>query len=457
MFDLVLHGGTIISPQGKIIGDIAVKDGIIVEIARLIDQDKANKYIDLSGKLIFPGCIDSHMHLWEPGLIADYDFKDGTRASAAQGVTTVIDHPLTIPAILNADRFSQKIAIGEKTSYTDFALHGGVGIDNLNELEGLWEAGCTAFKIFMCDSGSEVAGLNSAQILNAFRTIGSFGGTVLLHCENEEILEYNKAKLIAENRTDPMAFIEWRPPIAELEAINRALFLLRDTGAKAVFLHTTLSEGVEMVNAEKRKGRDLWAETCAHNLYLSTNDLAEKGNWVTFAPPVRDPSEAPKLWKCINDGMIHTVGSDHSAADPVSKRKGMKNIWEDQFGVPDAETLVPLMLNAVAKKWITPEKMAEVLSANPAKIYGLYPKKGSISIGADADFTIADLNQEYTLKAENMYTACKWIPYEGMTVSGKVVYTILRGTIISENGKIVGEPGYGRFCKRNTNHSRRSK
>lgn len=448
MYDLILQGGTIVSPQNKIKADIAIKEGKIVAIGGAFLPEESAEYLDVSGKMIFPGCIDSHMHLWEPGLIANYDFADGTRSSAAQGVTTVIDHPLTIPEVLNPKIFAEKIELGEKTSYTDFALHGGVGLDNLDQLEALWDAGCTSFKIFMCESGSQVAGLDSGKLLDAFRKIGSFGGTVILHCENDEMLKHNEKKLKAEGRKDNMAFVEWRPPVVEAEAINRALFLLQDTGARAVFLHTTIPEGVDMVIAEKEKGRDVWVETCAHNLYLTTEDLKEKGPWVTYSPPVRDPERVQGLWDRLNEGKIHTLGSDHGTVDPVSKKKGETDIWDHQFGVPDGETLVPLMLNAVANGWISAERMSAVLSENPARIYGLFPRKGIIAIGSDADFTIADMTKTYTLKAENMYTACKWIPYEGKEVTGQVVYTILRGKIISINGHIQGKSGYGKFYPR---------
>jgi len=447
-YDMILQGGTIISPQNRFSTDLAIYNGKIVAIGKDLNLEDAKLVIPLQDRFILPGCIDSHMHLWEPGLVAEYDFKDGTRASAAGGVTTVIDHPLTIPEVLNRKIFDKKVLLGERTSYTDFALHGGVGIDNLSELQDLWQAGCTAFKIFMCDSGSKVAGLSDGQILAAFRTIGSFGGTVLLHCENEMMLRYNRELLEKADRRDNMAFVEWRTPEAEAEAINRALFLLKDTGARAVILHTTIPEGVRMVTEAKQQGRDVWVETTPHNLYLTHKDLQEKGSWVTFAPPVRDPTSADGLWELLRDGLIDTVGSDHSAVDPKTKKAGENNVWKGQFGVPEGETLVSLMVNAVAEGRLTFERLVTVLADTPARLYGLYPQKGTIQIGSDADFTIVDLNQSHTLQAKDMYTACGWIPYEGWQVKGQVTHTILRGKVIAENGKIIGSPGYGKFVAR---------
>ncbi len=447
-YDLILQGGTVVTPRNCFRADIAVRDGKIMAISEAFDPQTAENILSVDNQFILPGCIDSHMHLWEPGLVAEPNFKDGTRSSAAGGVTTVIDHPLTIPEVLNRKIFEEKIALGEQTSYTDFALHGGVGLDNLDDLPGLWQAGCTAFKIFMCESGSKVAGLSDGQLLAAFRMIGSFGGTVILHCENDAMLRYNREQLEKAGRKDPMAFVDWRPPEVEAEAINRALFLLKGTGARAVILHTTIPEGVDMVTEAKIQGRDVWVETCPHNLYLSHTDLQEKGPWVTFSPPVRDNNRVNHLWDQLRDGLIDTMGSDHGTVEFNLKKAGEENIWNGQFGVPDGETLVPLMLQAVSSGKIPIERIAAVLGETPAKIYGLFPRKGIIQVGADADFTVVDLNQSYTLRAKDMYTACGWIPYEGKNIQGRVTHTILRGNVIAKDGKIVGTPGYGRFVPR---------
>lgn len=452
MYDLILHNGTLVNPRGRFRADVAVQDGKIALIGERLGEVDARKKVDLSGHFILPGCIDSHMHLWEPGLVAAPDFRAGTLASIAGGVTTVVDHPLTIPEVLNSSVFTEKVAIGERTSYTDFALHGGVGLDNLADLPGLWEAGCTAFKIFMCESGSKVAGLSSGQLLAAFRVIGSLGATVILHAENDEILRYNRQQLAQVGRKDPMAFVEWRPPEAETEAIHRALFLLKGTGARAVFLHTTVPEGVELVRRARLDDLDVWVETCPHNLYLTHDHLRQRGPWVTFAPPVRDPARAALLWKQLGEGLISTMGSDHGAVDAERKKAGEEDIFHGQPGVPGAETMVPLMLDAVAQGKISLEGLTAFLSENPARLYGLYPAKGAIQVGSDADFTVVDLSQTYSLKASKMYTSCGWIPYEGWQVTGRVTHSILRGKIAMQHGDVLGQPGDGCWIRRQNVH-----
>ena len=448
MFDLKILKGTIVHPRGRYQADVGISDGKIVAIADDLSTAEASKSLMVEGQYVLPGCIDSHMHLWEPGFVAAPDFADGTRTAAAGGVTTIIDHPLTIPEVLNADVFEQKKLLGERSSYVDFALHGGVGEDNLAELQPLWEAGCTAFKIFMSDSGSKVCALDSGKMLDAFRTIGAFGGTVILHAESNPMLAYNREQLLRQGRKDYMAFVDWRPPEVEIEAIRRALYLLKGTGARAGFLHTTVPEGVEAVMKEHRHGMDVWVETCPHNLYLTTEHLQQKGPWVTFAPPVRDPEQVEKLWSQLRNGMIATMGSDHGPIERQLKEAGLENIWDGLFGIPEAETMVPLMLNAVAKGWIRLEQVVSILAENPARIYGLYPRKGSIQVGSDADFTIVDLSESYRLHAAKMYTTCGWIPYEDWEITGKVLHTIVRGNVLVEDGRVTGQPGYGKFIRR---------
>jgi len=448
MFDLILRGGKLVNPRGQYQADIAVQDGKIVCIAQELDAAQAAQAINLDGEYVLPGCIDSHMHLWEPGLVAEPDFRAGTLAATAGGMTTIIDHPLTIPEVLDARVFAEKVELGERTSYTDFALHGGVGHDNLEELQGLWEAGCTAFKIFMCESGSKVAGLSTGEMLAAFRKIGSFGGTVLLHAENDEILRFNRQKLDEAGRSDPLAFVEWRPPEAEIEAIQRALYLLEGTGTRAVLAHTTVPEGVAMARERREKGLDVWVETCPHNLYLTVDDLRQRGPWVTYSPPVRDRERVEKLWEQLRKGWISLMGSDHGPVDIELKKKGEVNIFEGQFGIPGTETMLPLMLDAVAKGRVSLERVVDLLAEQPARFYGLYPRKGAIQVGCDADFTIVDMRQRYALRAKEMYTSCGWIPYEGWEVTGRVTRTILRGKVVMQHGKLIGRPGDGKFVVR---------
>ncbi|HEY3345168.1 MAG TPA: amidohydrolase family protein [Anaerolineaceae bacterium] len=448
MFDLILQDGIVVTPCGEYRADIGVRDGKIACIASsLADRSAANR-LSVSGRYILPGCIDAHQHLWEPGMQAGPDFKDGTRASLAGGVTTIIDQPLSPPEVLDVRVFQGKKELGEATSYTDFALHAGVSDQNLDQLPALWEAGCTAFKIFMCESGTKVNGLSDGDLLAAFQTIGALGGTVMLHAENDGMLRANYNRLARAGRKDPLAFVEWHTPEAEAEAIHRALYLLRGTGARAVILHTTIPEGVAMVQQARHAGQDVWVETCPHNLYLDHTDLQAQGPWVVYAPPIRDRGRVDQLWEQLAQGAIHLMGSDPGTIDPRLKKAAEADILKAPIGIPDAETFIPLMLNAAAQGWVSLAQLSSLAAEMPAKIYGLYPRKGAIQIGSDADFTVVDLSESYTLKAAEMNTSCGWIPYEGKTITGRVIYTILRGRVAAERGRVLGQPGDGKFIQR---------
>jgi allantoinase len=448
MFDLTLVGGTLVSPRGRLRADLGIETGRITSIAVDLSSAKSLRRIDLANQFILPGCIDSHMHLWEAGFVADPDFSSGTLTALAGGITTIIDQPLAPPEVLNASVFRAKVATGEGTSYIDFGLHAGVGHDNLSELEGMWQAGCTAFKIFMSESGCKVAALSDGEMLAAFREIGRLGGTALIHAENEAMLQFNRARLQAMGRKDPQAFLDWRPPEVEYEAIGRALRLLEGTQVRAVFLHTTLPEGVDLIQRARRHGLDVYVETCPHNLFLTSADLAEQGPWVTFAPPVRDPARADRLLDMLAEGSIQTMGSDHGAVEPRLKEIGRQDIWQSLFSVPDAETYICLMLDAVVRGRLSLERLVAVQAENPARLYGLFPCKGILQPGSDADFTVVDLQITYRLHAAEMHSACGWIPYEGREITGRVTHTILRGRVLMENGNIVGKPGFGRFLPR---------
>jgi allantoinase len=447
-YDMILTGGTVVTSNATFAADIGVIDGKISVISSDLSGVNVKNRLDLTGHFILPGCIDPHMHLWEPGLVADPDFRAGTIASAAGGITTIIDHPLTIPEVLTAEIFRDKVQIGENSSYVDFALHGGVNSANLKELPGLWQEGCTAFKIFMCESGSAVSMMEDGPLYDALKVIGSLGGTVIVHAENDSMLRHNRERLEAEGRTDYMAFVEWRTPEVEIEAIHRVIFFAERTGAKLVILHTTVPEGVSLAEQARHRGAKVWVETCPHILYLTHDDLREKGPWVTFAPPLRDTERVSLLWKMLSDGLIQMVGSDHGAVEKSLKEAGLSNIWTGQFGVPGAETLVPLMVHAAIEGWISFNRLVQLLSETPARVYGLFPQKGTIQVGSDADFTIINPEEQTILRAEDMYTSCNWIPYEGKEINGKVTHTIIRGKMVMEDGKVLVDPGFGTFVKR---------
>ncbi|MDF2797305.1 MAG: dihydroorotase, multifunctional complex type [Devosia sp.] len=445
----LVRGGTVVTPTRSFRADILVRDGVIAAIGTDLTPDQESTVIDATGLHVMPGVIDPHSHLWESGFMSGPDFRDSTASAVAGGITTIVEMPLTTPEVLDVEVFRQKAALGEATSYVDFALYGGVRPSNLGDLEAMWEAGAVAFKIFTCDTGCAMHGvIDDADLLAALETIAGFRGLAGFHAENNELMVANRARIDRDGRTDNAAFNEWRNETVELEAINRILFYAGRTGARVNIVHVTSPNGVAMVADARARGVDATAETCPHYLYLTDKDIEERGAWVTCSPPMRGADAMAGMRSLINSGAIQTVGSDHGPVDPALKRRGHNNIFEGQPGMPANETMVPLMLNLVASGELGLERMAELTSEAPARLYGLYPKKGAIEIGSDADFTIVDIGRSWTISADNLIGKTGWTPFEGVPVVGAVAKTVIRGAVIAEAGRPVGEPAGARFVPR---------
>jgi dihydroorotase/allantoinase len=278
--------------------------------------------------------------------------------------------------------------------------------------------------------------------------IGSFDGTVLLHAENDEMIKHYTNKMKANGRTDYRSFLESRPPEAEAMAIEQALFIIKRTGGRGIFLHTTVPEGVETIREARNDGHDVWVETGPHILNITEADVEERGPWVTFSPPPRDRQRVEELWEQLAAGDIHLLASDHGPVKRELIEAGEENIWDGMPGVPGIETLVPLAIDAVSEGRIELETIAATLGENPAKLYGLYPRKGSIQVGADADFTIIDMTDSQEIRADELYTSCGWTPFEGRTIQGGITHTIVQGEVVAKNGEVLGSPGDGAFVPR---------
>ena len=445
----LIQGGTIVTPHQRFTADILVRDGRVEAIGTGLQPEKDSETIDARGLHVLPGVIDPHSHLWESGFMSGPDFEDSTASAVAGGITTIIEMPLTTPEVLDLKTFEDKAALGADTSHVDFALFGGVRPSNLGELQAMWDAGAVAFKIFTCDTGCAMHGvINDADLLAALQTIAGFGGLAGFHAENDELLIANRARLDREGRTDNAAFNEWRNETVELEAINRILFYARRTGARVNIVHVSSPEGVAMVARARAIGVAATAETCPHYLYLTEKDIDERGAWVTCSPPMRGQDALSGLRRLVKDGAITTVGSDHGPVDPELKRRGDNNIFQGQPGMPANETMVPLMLNLVNSGVLSINRMAQLTSEAPARLYGIFPKKGGIAIGSDADFTIVDLERRWTLSADTLMGKTGWTPYEGMAITGAVALTIIRGAVRARNGHPVGEPGEAAFVQR---------
>lgn len=451
--DLSLENGYVVSEKGVYRAHIGIKNEIITCLMDAVDDPyPAETRIDINGLYVFPGMIDPHGHFWEPGPSEREGWETGTKAAAAGGVTTVIEMPLSIPPTINRETFLQKKNIAEQKSLIDFALWGGVipeSSENLTQnLSELRELGAVAYKTFMCWAATEFPPIDDGLLYETMMQLARTNELIAVHAENDSIIKRSETILIAKERFDPMAHVESRPFNAELEAINRALFLSHLTGVRLHIVHMSLSKGAEIIKKAKQYNKKISVETAPQYLVLSEEELKNQGPYAKCAPPLRSRQNLENLWKFILDGTIDFIGSDHAPFTQEEKNKGEKNIWLAPNGLPGIQEMFPLIISeGVHKRRLSLERVASICAGNTARIFGIYPQKGTIMPGSDADVVIVDLNKKWRINPDRLFYKNKWTPYNGMDVQGQIEMTIVRGSTIFKDGEIVAQPGYGKFVR----------
>jgi len=437
--DLVIKNGKIVTPQVTYEGDdIAVKDGKIIAIDKQGSFAEAKEVIDVKGKYILPGLIDVHVHFREPGLTYKEDFTTGSMGAAVGGITTVCDMPNCVPFTCTLEAYQQKLDIIKNKAYVDYGLIAAIVGNSIQEIPKLAEAGINVFKIFMGATVGGVPAPDDGGMLEAFRLIAKTGRRIGVHAENNPIMDFFAAKLKEEGRTDALAHMEARPNVAEAEAIQRAILFAKETGCKLHIYHMSSKEGVELVKRAKADGVDVSAETGPHYLLLNSEHYKKLGSILKMNPPVRTAENGEALWKGLQDGTVEVIATDHSPHTVEEKIKD--NIWEAIPGFPGVETSAPLMLTQINEGKISLNQYVKLASENPARLFNMYPEKGSFKIGTDADFTIVDMEKESVIDKSKLQSKCKLTPFDGYKIKGMPVCTIVRGNIVMKDGQIVGEP-----------------
>lgn len=442
MADLVLRNGKIVLPSGIVDGEISIEHGKIGRIA-VSGLPKGDKEIDVGGKTIIPGVVDVHVHFYDKKFSNREDFTSGSSAAAAGGVTTVIVMPLDTP-ILSIPSIEKAIELGSKSSIVDFSLHAGnMSPDSIGSVLEIASAGINSFKAFTCEPYQ--MGYDYIQEL-MFR-VRSVDGVTVVHAEDQEILSKDLGQL--RKRKDPLAHAMSRTSEAEKRAIENVVGLTGRTGCKTHIAHVTTGEGCDAVEKAKARGAPVSAETCPHYLIFTKEDMEIWGPYLKVNPSLKSDSDRAALWQALKRGTIDIVSTDHAPATREEKEKGWADIWQAPAGVPGVETLLPIMLSeGVSKGRLTLEQLVNCICTKPATLFGLYPRKGVIQEGADADLTILDLNCEKRISADELHYKVGWTPFEGMRVKGTPVMTILRGSIIADGGEVIQSPGYGHFLAR---------
>ncbi|QAY65721.1 allantoinase [Paenibacillus protaetiae] len=449
--DLIIRGGSVVLANEVRKADIGVRDGRIAVLADSLQDEACITCIDAEGKLVFPGMVDIHVHFNEPNFGHWEGFATGSAALAAGGCTTYVDMPLNgNPPTVDAEALRMKLDLAKGQSSVDYTVWGGLVPGHLNRLEELAAEGVRGFKAFMSNPGGEGEGrfreADDWTLYAGMKRIKELGGFVALHAESDSITSRLAGEAVAAGRTDAGAFAASRPVIAELEAVNKALLFAEETGCQVHFVHISSPAAIRLIDQAKRRGVPVTAETCPHYLVLTEQDMADKGPVAKCAPPLRSKDAQEELWTLLAEGKLDVIASDHSPCPPELKLDGRLTFFEAWGGISGAQSSLELMLDeGWLKRGIPLPLLARLLSTGPAKRFGLHPRKGEITLGADADFAIVDTDEPYVLTEEQLYYRHKMSPYAGRQFNCKVTATYVRGKLVYSADAGIVAPGSGQL------------
>jgi dihydropyrimidinase len=449
MADLAIKNGRVVFPGvGIVPADLAVRSGEIAAVLAPGQTLQADRTIDASGLTVFPGLVDPHTHLTMGDSPEPYMTE--TRTAAIGGVTSVLTY--LFQSSPYTDLFEEDLNRVRSQAYVDVGFHfGAVTDEQRGELDLYAERyGVTSYKFFMSFRGEEgaylgIAGIDDGLMYDFFSGIaGLDGGVVATHPENIEIVWRLRSRLMQNGREDLKAWMESRPDFVEAENISRALHIARQTGVTLYVPHLSCALGLDEVRRFRDRYDNYFVETCPHYLTHTSGDGAS--TLAKVNPPLRTDEDREALWEGLADGAIQVVGSDHVPRRSTHKEGG---IWKASAGFPGLATLLPVLISeGYHRRGLSLARIAELTSESPARIYGLYPKKGTIQVGSDADLTLVDLDLEREVRAEELGSDCDFSLYEGWRLKGWPVTTILRGEVIYESGKLKGTPGQGQYLPR---------
>jgi dihydroorotase (multifunctional complex type) len=438
--DLVVAGGTVVTAQGRSRVNVAVQDGRISYVGP--DRPSARETVDAAGLLVLPGGVDTHVHLMDPGSTDREDFPTGTSAAAASGVTTIIEHSHGQPVVTVDDLLAKREYLRERSN-VDYGLAAHAWPGRASAVADLAEAGVAFFKVFTCTTHG-VPGHDAAALKDHLTQTALVDAVSLMHCEDESLTGAAEKLLREAGRDDGGLLPEWRNRDAEVVAAAVAALLVRRTGATATIAHVSHPEVAEYVAQERTRGARLAAEACPQYFLLREEEVIEQGPLRKFTPPARarTDDDEKQMWQLLRRGTLTHMSTDHAPSTLEQKRAG--DIWNVHFGLPGLDSTMSLLLDAAARGQLSYEDVVRVYSESPARTYGLWPRKGRIAPGADADLVLVDPAGERTLRNQDVLSKAGWTPFDGRRVHGLAVRTYLRGSLVAEEGRPVGARG-GRF------------
>src|SRR5580765_2625910 len=453
----LIKNGTIVTAVDQYKGDVLVEDEKIAVIGMTLDIPAANvdKVIDAAGKYVLPGGIDVHTHMDMPfgGATSADDFETGTRAAAFGGTTTIVDFAIQYRGQTLHQAWETWAKKAEGKAVVDYGFH--MIITELNdqvesEMDALVKQGISSFKLFMAYPG--VFMLDDGSIFKALLRTGQNGGTICMHAENGSVIDVLVQRALAEGKRAPKYHALTRPARAEAEATHRAIALSEIAGVPIYIVHLSAAEALEMVTEARDRGLPAYAETCPQYLFLSYENYEEPdfdGAKYVMSPPLRDKAKQDQLWRGLAFNDLQCISTDHCPFCMKEKRLGENDFSKIPNGAPGIETRMSLVYDGgVRPGRISMNRFVELTSTSPAKIFGLFPRKGTIAPGSDADIVVFDPNRTITLAAKTLHMNVDYNPYEGRQVTGATDTVISRGRVVIEDGKFVGRKGGGSFVKR---------
>lgn len=460
--DLFLANGTIATDYGVFSGGVAVKDGKIWQLIEGSERVISEETIDLKGKIVIPGLVDDHVHFNDPGRGDWEGYEAGAYAAAAGGVTTAFDMPInSIPVTTTSQRLLEKRDFARDKLVVDIGSWCLVDNSNINELEKMRAEGIVGLKAFTkaSEAGAGFGWFNNGDLYLAMKEIEKLGLVLALHAEDNSLVAAIKESLVKAGRKDNRAWAEARPPFEWVIQIEAALILAEETNAILHILHAGTPKELDAILRAKARGVNVTSETCPHYLALDEDDLERIGPVAVCIPPVQPRRTVDELWKYVLSGRVDIIGSDHCPCSIELKERGNDDILKSWPGLNSVQTMLPVLLTeGVHRRGLDLTALVRMTSLNPAKRFGVYPLKGNLLPGADADMVVIDPERKWVLHSEDLHSMHKISPFIGRTFKGIVEQTFVRGQPVYNQGEIIVKPGYGKIIKRvNRSHKMFSK
>jgi allantoinase len=445
MSSVLIRGGLLVDEVSVRQADLLIANDRVEAILPPGHARTAETTIAADGLHVLPGLVDAHVHFNEPGRTEWEGFASGTTAAAAGGITTICDMPLNChPPTLDSRALALKRGAIAEHAVVDYALWGGLVPESIDHLAELQRAGVIGVKAFLCDSGlGDYPPLDEFGLVEAMQRCAELGLLLALHAEDAVETQRRGLAARAAGRKAALDWAHSRPPATEIDAVQQALEVVEATGARVHFVHISTAGAARLIARARAAGHDVSVETCPHYLVLDESDLERLGSFAKCAPPLRARHEVDALWEALLDGTIDWIASDHSPCPPSMKQTA--DIWSAWGGLAGVQTLLPsLLTEGVHHHRLSLPRLVSLTASNPARRLGLYPRKGVLDPGSDADLALVDLDRTWTLREADLRTRWPINPLIGKTFRGHVVATMVRGAVVWRAGDACAEPGFGR-------------